>query len=81
MPSCRPLRAIPVPAGMDPEQRIKLAVEPAEQAMTYMKDQPTRLASLDRERDRADRLAAEVTDLARQLARLVEEATAREREH
>ena len=40
-----------------------------------------RLASLDRERERADRLAAEVTDLVRQLARAAEDATAREREH
>ena len=33
IPERRPLRAIPVPAGMDPEQRIKLGVQLAKQAL------------------------------------------------
>ena len=53
MPERRPLRAIPVPAGMDPEQRIKLA----EEAGTRERDLQARLAEVEQERDR---LAAEV---------------------
>ena len=41
-----PLRAVPVPAGMDPEQRMKLAIELTAQAMACTNDQPAEAAGM-----------------------------------
>ena len=42
----RSLRTFPVPAGMDPEQRMKLAIELTEQAMACMNHQPAEAAGM-----------------------------------
>ena len=52
MPERRPVCAIPVPAGMDPEQRMKLAIELTEQAMACMADQPAEAAGMLKEAQR-----------------------------
>ena len=53
----------------------------AEQARTEMEKAKAELAAFHaQERERADRLAGEVADLARQLAKVAEEAGARERD-
>ena len=46
------LRATPVPAGVDPEQRFKLAVGVAEQALACMRDRPTEAAGILKEAQR-----------------------------
>ena len=46
MPERRPLHALPIPAGMDPEQRMKLAIELTEQAVACMNDQPAEGAGM-----------------------------------
>ena len=49
MPERRPVRAIPVPAGMDPEQRVKLAVELAEPMMDGMATPPAEATGMLKE--------------------------------
>ena len=46
MPDRQPLRAIPLPAGMDPRQRVAFAVDLAEQALACMDDQPDEAADM-----------------------------------
>ena len=44
MPKPRPLHAIPLPVGMDPRQRITLAIDLARQALACKDDQPAEAA-------------------------------------
>ncbi len=46
MPERHPLRTFPVSAGMDPEHRMKLAIELTERAMACMNDRPAQAARM-----------------------------------
>ncbi len=52
MPERQPFHAISIPAGMDPEQRMKLAIELTELAMACMNDQPAEAAGMLKEAQR-----------------------------